>query len=156
MVGGCALIVSGYRGPRGTARKLFAAFHHDAEAQAGRSTSETEPEVLPELIGRKIDAGLTWVWTDEVGQIVHLTGAHQPSFGAQRIGPVYTPEAHRGHGYASAAVAEISRSYLAAGARPCLFTDQANPTSNRIYRAIGYEPVVDTISLRITTRDSSA
>ena len=25
----------------------------------------------------------------------------------------------------------------------CLFTDQANPTSNKIYEALGYRPVVD-------------
>ncbi len=84
-----------------------------------------------------------------LGQAVHLTGANAVSFGAQRIGPVYTPPEHRGHGYASAAVAEISRRFLAAGSRPCLFTDQANPVSNRIYQAIGYRPVVDMINLEI-------
>lgn len=82
---------------------------------------------------------------------MHLTGSNAASFGAQRIGPVYTPAAFRGHGYgyASATVAEVSRRYLAAGVRPCLFTDQANPASNAIYQAIGYRPVVDMISLRI-------
>ena len=58
-------------------------------------------------------------------------------------------EEERGHGYASAAVAEVSRRLLAAGHRVCLFTDQANPTSNRIYQALGYEPVVDMATLRI-------
>ena len=29
-----------------------------------------------------------------------------------------------------------------------LFTDLANPTSNRIYQAIGYEPVIDVDQLR--------
>ena len=29
------------------------------------------------------------------------------------------------------------------GAEVCLYTDQANPTSNKIYAAIGYVPVVD-------------
>ncbi|MDX6374309.1 MAG: hypothetical protein QOD98_3297, partial [Nocardioidaceae bacterium] len=36
------------------------------------------------------------------------------------------------------------------GTRVCLFTDQANPTSNKIYAAIGYEPVVDMANLVIS------
>jgi len=42
-----------------------------------------------------------------------------------------------------AAVAGVSRIVLARGARACLLTDQANPTSNKIYAALGYRPVVD-------------
>ncbi len=35
------------------------------------------------------------------------------------------------------------------GERACLFTDQANPTSNKIYEAIGYRRVVDMANLRV-------
>ena len=35
------------------------------------------------------------------------------------------------------------------GERPCLFTDQANPTSNKIYEAMGYRPLVDMANLRV-------
>jgi predicted GNAT family acetyltransferase len=35
------------------------------------------------------------------------------------------------------------------GSRVCLFTDQANPTSNRIYQTLGYRPVVDMVNLVI-------
>ena len=52
--------------------------------------------------------------------------------------------------FASNAVAEVSRRIQAEGARVCLFTDQANPTSNKIYAAIGYETVVDMANLVIT------
>ena len=69
---------------------------------------------------------------------MHLTAHNPPSFGVARVGPVYTPGAHRGHGYASATVAAVSRMLREAGAEVCLFTDQANPTSNKIYAAIGY------------------
>jgi predicted GNAT family acetyltransferase len=65
------------------------------------------------------------------------------------VGPVYTPPEHRGRGYASAAVAEVSRQILAAGDRACLFTDQANPTSNRIYESLGYRPVGDMVNLLV-------
>ena len=61
-----------------------------------------------------------------------------------RVGAVYTPPEHRGHGYASACVAAVSQLELDEGRRWCfLFTDLANPISNRIYRRIGYEPVRD-------------
>ncbi|MCY7374290.1 MAG: hypothetical protein LH461_11440, partial [Spirochaetaceae bacterium] len=93
--------------------------------------------------------GQLWFWVDEAGERVHLTGANPPSFGVARLGPVYTPPAQRGRGWASNAVAEVSRRIQAEGARICLFTDQANPTSNAIYAALGYRPVVDMANLVI-------
>jgi predicted GNAT family acetyltransferase len=44
----------------------------------------------------------------------------------------------------------VSRLLQTEGARVCLFTDQANPTSNKIYAALGYQPVVDMANLAIT------
>jgi predicted GNAT family acetyltransferase len=63
-----------------------------------------------------------------------------------RIGYVYTPPEQRGRGYASALTAAVSQRALDSGCRYCfLFADLANPTSNQIYQAIGYEPVCDVI-----------
>jgi hypothetical protein len=46
-------------------------------------------------------------------------------------------------------VAAVSQSQLDAGRRSLyLFTDLANPTSNHIYQAIGYEPVRDVADWR--------
>lgn len=98
---------------------------------------------------RKLRAGQLWFWVDEAEARVHLTGTNPPSFGVARLGPVYTPPAQRGRGWASNAVAEVSRGIQAEGARVCLFTDQANPTSNKIYAALGYRPVVDMADLVI-------
>ena len=56
---------------------------------------------------------------------------------------MFTPKEHRGGGIASYVVGELTRRGLAAGHRMCLFTDQANPTSNKIYEALGYRPVTD-------------
>jgi predicted GNAT family acetyltransferase len=59
-----------------------------------------------------------------------------------KIGPVYTPPEHRTRGRATALVAYASSWALARGLRSCfLFTDLSNPTSNGIYRRIGYEQV---------------
>ena len=88
------------------------------------------------------------VWEVD-GRVVSLTGVHAaPPVGA-RIGPVYTPPDERAHGYATALVAAASQEQLAAGRSACfLSTDLANPTSNAIYRRIGYDWVCEAIDLR--------
>ncbi len=128
----------------------FDAFMVDADEQAGRTPGETAHETPgPEDLRRRIEGGRVFVWEDPSGQAVHLTAASQPSYGVSRIGPVYTPREHRGRGYASAAVAQVSKRLRDSGERACLFTDQANPTSNKIYEAIGYRRVVDMANLRV-------
>jgi predicted GNAT family acetyltransferase len=89
-----------------------------------------------------VDRRPLYVWEDR--EAVSVVGLNAAVAGAARIGPVYTPPRLRGRGYASSAVAAVSRSALAAGARQCiLYTDLANPDSNRIYAALGYRRVAD-------------
>jgi predicted GNAT family acetyltransferase len=77
------------------------------------------------------------VWDD--GRPVSMIGIAPEVSGVVRIGPVYTPPEQRRRGYAGSAVAAASRRALAAGASRCmLFTDLANPTSNKIYAEVGY------------------
>lgn len=83
-----------------------------------------------------------YVWDD--GGPVSMCGASGETANGIRIGAVYTPPELRGRGYASACVAAVSQAQLDRGRRFCfLYTDLANPTSNKIYQAIGYEPVCD-------------
>ena len=64
--------------------------------------------------------------------------------GGVRIGMVYTPPEFRGRGYASNAVAALTRRLLGSGRSFCfLFTNLANATSNKIYQAVGYRHVCD-------------
>jgi predicted GNAT family acetyltransferase len=64
--------------------------------------------------------------------------------GNARINLVYTPPDLRRRGYATAAVSALTRRLLDSGRRYCcLYTDLANPTSNSVYRRIGYRPVCD-------------
>jgi GNAT superfamily N-acetyltransferase len=131
----------------------FRAFHTDAAEQAGRLEPSHDGEQFDDAdMDARIADGRIWLWEDGLGTPVSLVGFNAPSFGVARVGPVYTPGAHRGRGYASMLTAHVSRVLRAAGAEVCLFTDQANPTSNKIYAAIGYEPVVDMANLVITTR----
>jgi uncharacterized protein len=78
------------------------------------------------------------------GQPVGMSATIGRSATGMRIGMVYTPLEQRGHGYASALVAAQSQWLLDSGLQFCtLNTDLANPTSNKIYQAIGYYPVAD-------------
>ena len=83
----------------------FLAFEAAAAEQAGRpvSTDTLEGFTLDDMVAR-IDEGVIWLWEDESGERVHVTGANPPAYGVTRVGPVYTPTEHRGRGYASAAV----------------------------------------------------
>jgi predicted GNAT family acetyltransferase len=132
--------------------RWFLAFDADAAEQAGRDGEHQmlEPPEEEALLPR-IEQGRVWLWDDEHGETVHLTAANPPAYGVTRIGPVYTPRERRGHGYARAAVAEVSQLLLDDGLRVCLFTDLDNPTSNRVYEAVGYRPVVDMANLVVTT-----
>ena len=126
----------------------YDAFMRDADEQAGRPPGSSAHEApAPDAIRRNIETGRVFLWEDATGLPVSVVGASVPSYGVSRLGPVYTPPEHRGRGYASNAVAEVSRLILADGARACLFTDQANPTSNRIYQQLGYRAVVDMAQL---------
>jgi predicted GNAT family acetyltransferase len=128
----------------------FGAFGGDADEQAGRPRGASAHEVpdRAEML-RRIRARQLWFWITDTGERVHLTGVQPPSFGVARVGPVYTPPMQRGRGWASNAVAAVSSQIQAEGARVCLFTDQANPASNKIYAALGYQPVVDMANLVI-------
>ncbi|RKE20893.1 GNAT family N-acetyltransferase [Streptomyces sp. TLI_171] len=93
---------------------------------------------------QRIAAGTLLLWETEGARPACLAGASRTVAGMSRIGPVYTPPAHRGHGYASALTAAASAHARAGGAdEVLLYTDLANPTSNAIYQRIGYRPVGD-------------
>jgi hypothetical protein len=86
--------------------------------------------------------GTMWIWEVD-GAPVSMVAYHQPIFGVCRVGPVYTPPEHRRNGYAGALTVHVSAEILAQGNRACLYTDLANPTSNKIYAQAGYVPVAD-------------
>ncbi|WP_405062343.1 GNAT family N-acetyltransferase [Kribbella sp. NBC_01505] len=90
-----------------------------------------------------------WIWEVD-GEPVSMVGYHMPIFGVCRVGPVYTPEMHRRRGYAGALTSRVTAEILAQSNLACLYTDLANPTSNKIYAQIGYEPVADFVVLEYT------
>jgi RimJ/RimL family protein N-acetyltransferase len=102
------------------------------------------PDEHPAAIRRMFANGDGMVVWEDGGKPVAWAAASAPISGMSRVGPVYTPPEHRGHGYGSAATAAVSQHARDAGATDViLFTDLANPTSNSIYQKIGYRAVYD-------------
>lgn len=108
-----------------------------------RDAPDLGPEQTVDARLREGRGGFT-IWED--GGPVSLAGWGGTTPNGVRIGPVYTPPEFRCRGYGSAVTAAVSAERLASGRTFCfLYTDLANPTSNRIYSDIGYEPVCDSI-----------
>lgn len=103
---------------------------------------EATLEESRELAANRIAQGMIYLWERE--QPVSMAAQARPTRHGTAVSLVYTPPAHRHQGYATACVARLSQRLLDAGFEFCtLFTDLANPTSNRIYQQIGYVPVCD-------------
>ena len=98
-------------------------------------------------VGKRLGYGGIIVW--EAGGIpVSVACLTRAVGGMARVGPVYTPPALRGHGYAGAATAAVSQAALDAGVREVvLYTDLANPVSNALYERLGYLAVEDRVVL---------
>jgi predicted GNAT family acetyltransferase len=144
-------------------------WHEDVPGRA-REATETDRALLIELIQAFADESLRdspttvdvertvdlrlrgdrggYVLWEDPGA-VSLAGWGGPTPNGIRIGPVYTPPEHRRRGYGGAVTAAASARNLERGRRFCfLYTDLANPTSNKIYMDIGYEPVADSAQYR--------
>nr|WP_263314550.1 GNAT family N-acetyltransferase [Mammaliicoccus sp. Marseille-Q6498] len=59
------------------------------------------------------------------------------------IGNVYTPKEYRKNGYAARNVALLTKKLLEKFEYTTLYTDLNNPTSNKIYKEIGYKQVAE-------------
>lgn len=96
----------------------------------------------PRAGARLAGIGRTWLWCEPGGEPMSVAVNHRRVAGWWAFGYVYTPPARRGHGWATSLVAHASAWALRSGAIGCtLFTDLANPVSNRIYERIGYRRV---------------
>jgi predicted GNAT family acetyltransferase len=121
-------------GDAGRLQAWIAAFHDEAVP--------ADPPVQPGAGERAAVRGMSHLWLSPDDTPVAWASFGRELEGFVSIGPVYTPPEHRGRGYATALVAEMSALALAEGRVGCtLFTDLANPTSNRIYERIGYRRI---------------
>ena len=101
-----------------------------------------DPSDPDDVARERIHEGSLFVWED--ARPVSMAAWAGRTGRIVRVNYVYTPPELRGRGYASACVASLTQQLLDEGhARCCLYTDLSNPTSNKIYQAIGYRPVCD-------------
>jgi predicted GNAT family acetyltransferase len=113
----------------------------DAEAMGSEAGRQDMAALVDAMLSSSTRMAYLWEVNGEPVSMCQATGATPHGM---RIGAVYTPPDVRRRGFASAITAAASQVQLDAGRRWCfLFTDLANPTSNRIYQAIGYRPVRD-------------
>jgi uncharacterized protein len=119
----------------------------EREALGTQEPDRAESEEWADRIIIRSDYRGLGVWEDE-GRMVSYAGFGGRTPHGVRIAPVYTPPELRGRGYASACTAALSQALLDSGHQRCfLNTDLANPTSNKIYQAIGYRPIGDVLEL---------
>jgi GNAT superfamily N-acetyltransferase len=102
----------------------------------------------PAVLASRVDAGQMWLWED--GEPVSCAMHSAAVAGVTRIQQVYTPPAKRRHGYAGACVAQLSERLVDAGLQCVLYAELANPTSNSVYRSLGYRAVVEVLRYRFT------
>ncbi len=105
---------------------------------------EDDPAYVSLGTADQVRSGNVFVWELPDGRVVSMAMKKRPVVKVISVSFVYTPPEYRGHGYASHCVAALSQQLLENGWELCsLFTDLANPTSNKIYQQIGYQPVMD-------------
>jgi uncharacterized protein len=114
------------------------AFEHEVD----ESANDTELRV-----DRALAAGQLWLW-EQNGDALSMALGREPVHGVVRLSGVYTPPERRRHGYAAACVHALSTQLSHAGYRSALYTDLGNPTSNSIYRRIGYRAVAEALRYR--------
>ncbi|MCA9690015.1 MAG: GNAT family N-acetyltransferase [Nannocystaceae bacterium] len=101
-----------------------------------------DPRAGADVIEGVLRDGEIYLWEDDGPR--SMAAWVRPTRNGASISLVYTPPEHRGRGYASGLVAGISQALLDRGRRfTTLFTDQKNPTSNKIYARIGYQAICD-------------
>jgi len=91
-----------------------------------------------------IKESYVFLWEDKIP--VSMVSKARPTKNGIVISAVYTPLQFQKKGYATSCVSSLSKLLLSKGYKFCsLYTDLSNPTSNSIYKKIGYRPIVPSI-----------
>jgi len=83
---------------------------------------------------------------------VSMAAGIRPFQSGISIAYVYTPAEYRNQGYATKCVELLTERLLENYAYCTLYTDLSNPTSNSIYKKIGYRPVGDSVVYKRPSR----
>lgn len=125
-----------------------------SEAQKiGEWINEFHNEAVPhdppvngvELAEAKIGAEMIFV-IEENEKLVSMAAWSRDIETSCSVNLVYTPKHLRKRGFGSLVTAHLTQYLLDSGKKETnLYTDMSNPTSNKIYKSIGYEFVCDSI-----------
>lgn len=130
---------------------LMTAFNEDANV---------DPYDPTELVRSKIEIGLLWFWKNSNNEIVCYGGCSDvvrslSGSGLARIGPVFTPVAHRRRGYGAALTVFLAELLLKKNARVMLFTDAAYEPSNILYSKLGFQLIDKTAEYEVVDINST-
>ncbi len=92
---------------------------------------------------QRILEGDIYLW-DNAGPM-SMAARTRPTRSGISINGVYTPPENRNHGYATSCVAALSERLLQYYDFCVLYTDLSNPTSNSIYKKIGFKEYCDSV-----------
>ncbi len=101
-----------------------------------------------EKLETEISAGMYYLYEID-GHPVSTAANARPMKNGITVNMVYTPDHQRSNGYATACVAQLTQKLLKEGWKfTALYTDLNNPTSNSIYKKIGYRWVTESAEHR--------
>lgn len=127
-----------------TDAELLAAWLLQFERETGIAAS-TAAEAARK-INQFIEDKEVYIWEVD-GETVACMKKARPSKHGITVSFVFTPEHYRRKGYARTLVADVTEELLLEYDFAMLYTDLQNPTSNKIYREIGYEQIANPVHL---------
>lgn len=125
---------------------LLEDWYRGFEQDSGLAPSETEKVIRTVTMMIENDDVVLW---EVNGTPVSCAKRSRPTENGITVSFVYTVPEKRGKGYARSLVAELSRELLKTKQFCTLYTDLTNPTSNKIYQEVGYEPIMESAWIRL-------
>ncbi|WP_085506344.1 GNAT family N-acetyltransferase [Thalassobacillus devorans] len=115
--------------------------------EAGERSIMEDAETLAEHM---VKSGSMHLWIVNGTPVSMVNQSRSTKHGAT-VNAVYTPDEYKRKGYATQAVWALTEKLLEQGYRFCsLYTDAENPTSNSIYKKIGYYPIGESVVYRFS------
>lgn len=114
------------------------------EKEAGLPVTSTED--VRNRVEKFVKEREVFLWIDNE-KVVSMMKKSRPTKRGVTVSLVFTPQEERRKGYARTMVAACSKELLKDYKFCVLYTDMMNPTSNKIYKEIGYKKIADSVQL---------